>query len=258
MPRSLGRRKPPNRNHVEKWSLSLEPSQIVESVEKFLELPSWHWTHDQGHEGSCVGHGAAMERAITNTAQRKLAGKPRPTVRYNPLWVWDRAKEIDPWPDTNPGDDEGTSVSAAYDILRDRGATRVYSMRLDDSGNPYPVDESPERRSAGVSANRWATTVDEVRTCIASGIPVTIGVDWYTLFDRPVQVGTEWWAAQAGQSLGSIRGGHCVCVYAASDRRQAVKFKNSWGQEYPLAWLDYTTLQRLLDDQGEATLVTDR
>lgn len=28
--------------------------------------------------------------------------------------------------------------------------------------------------------------------------------------------------------LGGIRGGHCVCVYGASDRRQAVKFVNNW------------------------------
>ena len=39
---------------------------------------------------------------------------------------------------------------------------------------------------------------------------------------------------------------------------QAVGIVNNWGTRYPLVMMPYETLGRLLDEQGEATLVTDR
>jgi hypothetical protein len=242
---ALGRRKPPDWQHIDKYPYSLAEPATIAVAERTLPLPSWHWTHNQGHEGSCVGHGSSMERSIINQE------------RYNPLWLWDRAKEIDTWSDTNPGDDNGTSVRAAYDVLRMRGHVPAYSMRLDPNGDPYVVGEKPVSYSAGVETNRWAVTVDEMRTAIALGNAVTIGVDWYSNFDTPVQKNKTTWFIGQG-SLGSLRGGHSVCVYGVSDRRQAFKIKNSWGREYPLVWMPYETMQRLLDQDGEATLQTDR
>ena len=49
-----------------------------------------------------------------------------------------------------------------------------------------------------------------------------------------------------------------MCLYGASDERQAFKLKNSWGPEYPLVWMPYDTLQRLIDEHGEVAIVTDR
>lgn len=251
MSRALGRRKPKDRRHVELYPFSAVAPESVESVETVLTLPDWHWTHDQGHEGSCVGHGSAMERAISNIAQHHK------DFRYNPLWIWDQAKLRDEWPDTNPGDSNGTSVRAAYDVLRQLGLTKVEDMALDAEGDPYAVGEGPVKHRQGVRKNRWAATTDEMRQAISGGNPVTIGVNWYSNFDNPQEkIAGEWWVGEG--SLGSIRGGHCVCVYGASDEREAFIFKNSWGREYPLVWIPYTTMQKLLDDDGEATLQTDR
>jgi hypothetical protein len=98
--------------------------------------------------------------------------------------------------------------------------------------------------------------VDEIRTSIADGSPVTFGTNWYVNFDNPVAKRREWWIG-AG-SLGMRRGGHAVCVYRASDRRQAVGIVNNWGVRYPLVWMPYETLDRMLAEHAEATLVTDR
>lgn len=226
-------------------------------VNKVLKLPLWHWSHDQGYEGSCVGHGAAMERAIVNTAQRTALRYLRKTVRYDPLHIWNEAKKIDEWDDTNPGDSNGTSVRAAYDVLRTQGASRVEGMDMSATNVPFPVGPQPPERGSGIRSNKWATTVDEMRACILRGQPVTIGVNWYSEFDRPEGEGREFWVARDGR-LTTTRGGHCVCVYGASDRRQAFRFKNSWGEEYPLCWLPYSVMERLLGEWGEATVVTDR
>jgi hypothetical protein len=260
----LGRYIPDTDRHIREFRASEVLPQTVGQVEKTLFLPTWHWSHDQGAEGSCVGHGTAMERAISNSTQNKLLLKLRiSSRRYDPIWFWDRAKERDEWPETNPGDDNGTSVHAAYDVARTLGARRIKlvgGIVLGSDGRPIVRDQVHQSDpSEGVQANRWATTVDEMRTCIALGIPVVIGVNWYSDFDRPVEMPGRagMWVAPWGIS-GRIRGGHCICIYGASDKYEGFKFKNSWGRDYPLAFLPYAAMTRLLREDGEATIVTDR
>lgn len=256
----LGRRVPRDFEHVSRFPFSAAAPATVAHVEKVLKLPYWHWTHDQGAEGSCVGHGAAIERAITNTSQNillKAVGVK--TRRYSALHLWNEAKKIDEWDDTNPGDDNGTSVRAAYDVLRDQGARRVKKAQFIEGQGVVESGVGEVDLTAGVSTNRWAVNVDEIRTGISIGLPVTIGVRWYSVFDRPVQLGPRkesWVAVQ--NSWGQLRGGHCVTIYGASDKRSAFRVKNSWGRDYPLVWLPYVAMQRLLDEDGEACLVVDR
>lgn len=152
------------------------------------DTDSWWAFYDQGAEGACVGFGSSRMMSLLN---RK---------RYNAPWLWDRAKEADEWPDTNPGDDNGTSVRAAMDVLRNGHAL---------------AGTTAQRLSEGITANRWATKVEQV--------------------------------------LGALRS-------PASERMGAVRVLNSWGKEgYPhRVWLPLDVLQRLLDEDGEATVVVDR
>lgn len=246
MSNGLGRRTPEDWTHVDKYPFAAVAPETVATVERTLTLPYWHWNWDQGSEGACVGFGTSMMLTIINESEARLKALKPSTRRYNPWWLWDRAKENDEWDDTNPGDSNGTSVNAACWVLRNKGH-RVFNRGL----------EKTEDQAQGISFYRWASTVDEMRTSIFDGMPVSIGVDWYSNFDNPVLLGRESWVGK-DTSLGRVRGGHCVCVYAASDRRQAFKIKNSWGRGYPLTWIPYTTMQKLLDDDGEAALVTDK
>lgn len=254
----LGRRVPTDFKHVEKYPLrtlagDFRTPLVINDV---LALPWWHSTHDQGSEGACVGFGGAMMMAIANSAQRRAEGTRPYTVRYDPWWLWDRSKEIDEWPETQPGDDNGTSVRASCEIARTLGLVRLrFAARQPDYSDTSSKVALPEH---GISAYRWATNVDEMRAAIANGLPVSIGVNWYSNFDRPLQRSNgEWWIGESGD-LGHIRGGHCVCVYGASDKRQAFRIKNSWGKGYPLVWLPYSTMARLLVEYGEAAIITDR
>src|SRR3954469_11413808 len=101
------------------------------------DIPSWYDFYDQGREGACVGFGSSRMMSLLN---RK---------RYDARWLWNRAKEVDEWADTNPGDDNGTSVRAAMDILRAEGHKLM-------NGN------SQVKPAEGISANRWATRVEEI------------------------------------------------------------------------------------------------
>lgn len=100
---------------------------------------SWWGFYDQQREGKCVGMGASRMMSLLN---RK---------RYDATWLWNEAKKIDEWPDTNPGDPNGTSVRAALDVLRSQG--HCPSAR----GKTSPADPAE-----GIAANRWATSPEDV------------------------------------------------------------------------------------------------
>ena len=91
----------------------LEPGDQLDGngeVDRLLQdSQSWWDFYDQGREGACVGFGCSRMMSLLN---RK---------RYDARWLWDWAKSTDEWAETNPGDDQGTSVRAACDILRARG-----------------------------------------------------------------------------------------------------------------------------------------
>lgn len=250
MSRPLGRLRPPDLEHVSRYPLSAliaDPAHALAyppaGTERSLGLPWWWKQHDQGNEGACVGFGCSAMMSITNHLQRYASTGADVTYRYDSRWLYLEAQEIDEWPETPP--EEGTSVRAGCEILRARGHRRV---QKGVSG--------PENAAHGITAYRWAMTVNEMRAAIYAGLAVSIGVNWYQDFDSPDMHEGEWWIGRG--NLGGIRGGHCVCLFRMSDRRQAFRLMNSWGDEYPPVWLPYEVMSRLIDEWGEVAVITDR
>lgn len=120
------------------------------------DLASWWNFYNQGREGACVGFGESRMMTLLN---RK---------RYNARWLWDWAKSTDEWLDTNPGDNDGTSCRAGFEILRTAGhvawqnSQNNFTYQQRDALLPGSVD--------GISAYRWTTSVDEVRAVLASAL----------------------------------------------------------------------------------------
>ena len=224
----LGRRTPETFEHVVKYPFA---AAAPFELEMELGLPAWHQDHNQNGWNGCVGWSGSMMMSILNGG-----------VRYDETWLWNNAKANDEWADTNPGDNNGTSVNAACKVLKAQG----HVLR----GQPAPS------LNEGISEYRWARNADEVRAGLSARIPVDIGVNWYQAFDNAETINGEYWIGR-GSSWGVVRGGHAVCLYAGSDARQAVKIKNSW-PGYPEVWLPYASLNRLLGEYGEALIVTDR
>ena len=133
--------------------------------------------------------------------------------RYDARWLWDWAKSTDEWPETNPGDDQGTSVRAACDILRSRGHVPWKDdLHRDATTSSATRRSPPPARASPSTAGR--KTVDEV---------------------------------------------HGVLKSPANDARRRRAILNSWGRGYPhRVWMPDETLQRLIDEDGEVALVTDR
>jgi hypothetical protein len=119
----------------------------------------WWDFYDQGQEGACVGFGSSRMMSLLN---RK---------RYFARWLWDQAKVIDEWPETKPGDDNGTSVRAAFEVLRTRGHVpwkASYQPMNDSPGDAYARSGLRGVEADGVSAYRWAKTTDEVMAALKS------------------------------------------------------------------------------------------
>lgn len=183
----------------------LNPDGTIKT--RLQDSATWYQFYDQGHEGACVGFGSSRMMSLLN---RK---------RYFARWLWDRAKQADDWSDTNPGDDNGTSVNAAMKVLASSGhvawKSTYESMNTDgESGDAYPRSGLVGSVSEGISAYRWARSADEVHAALKSPV---------------------------------------------SNKTGAVRVLNSWGSGYPsVVWMPDETLQRLISEDGEAAVVTDR
>ena|SRR5215211_6316093 len=114
----------------------------------------WRTFYDQGQEGACVGFGWSRCISILNGQL------------YAARWLWDRCKESDEWPETNPGDNEGTSVRAGGDVLVAAGHVLW--------NEPYGDDDYTERAgyqpdaNEGLTTFRWAQSVDEVHAVLGN------------------------------------------------------------------------------------------
>ncbi|GLZ35367.1 hypothetical protein Lesp02_75540 [Lentzea sp. NBRC 105346] len=125
----------------------LEPGEGPDQTE-------WQKFYDQGQEGACVGFGWSRAMSILN------GGK------YAARWLWSRAKEKDEWPETKPGDNEGTSVRAAGEQLVALGHVPWQeSYAADDYQKRFGYKAEAQH---GIAAFRWAKTVDEVHAVLGN------------------------------------------------------------------------------------------
>lgn len=145
---------------------------------------NWYTFYNQGAEGACVGFGSSRMMGLLN---RK---------KYNARWLWDTAKSMDEWKDTNPGDDNGTSVRAAMDVLRTIGHVEWH---------PYMQGLTWQQRDflkssvgEGISVNKWATNIDDLFSVLQNDIYKKLGAipflnSWGKDYPRKVWVPCEIW-----------------------------------------------------------------
>ena len=240
-PGGLGRKVPTDWTHVEAYPLRVALPEAVASVERTLVAPSRLAVYmDQQREGACVGASLTWLMEILN-------GPDPGPAKYRFFALYARARQVDEWPGENY---DGTSVRAGCDVLRKEGHT-PFAKKHDE---PWAWAPDP---ALGISENRWASSIDELRASISMGLPFVLGINWHSAFDTPETVKGESWIGRQAE-WGTVRGGHAICAYAASDKRQAFKLVNTWGLRYPRVWIPYTAVERLLAEEGEAVVVTDR
>ncbi|SDX67292.1 hypothetical protein SAMN05421504_103439 [Amycolatopsis xylanica] len=110
--------------------------------------------YDQGREGACVGFGWSRAMSIFNSDL------------YAARWLWDTAKKRDQWPETNPGDDNGTSVRAAAEALVELGHVTWSDMYVDDDW--HKREKYTPDVNKGLKVFRWAKNVEDVHAVLGN------------------------------------------------------------------------------------------
>jgi len=198
MPGTLGRRAPEDFDHIEKYPLSLDLSQISSPRPVVLGI-NWYSAFDSPtYDATTRSYWVARDRNLGfvrggHCVCLKPRGFSDPTLwwnwydqgaegacvgfgcsrmmsiyngrRYYARWLWDHAKMRDEWSDTNPGDDKGTSVRAGFDVLRTQGHVHFNNAEWyewDIQGDYQRRDALKPNPAEGISANRWFTNMDDL------------------------------------------------------------------------------------------------
>jgi hypothetical protein len=153
------------------------------------------------------------------------------------------------------------ALPAACPPLDENLALKIYSgAETIDGDGPYPPQDNG---SSGPSAAQVAKNLGlisgylhcfslaDVLDALETG-PVGIGSNWYDSMDSPNRDGLVTITPGA-----SVRGGHEYLCRGKDTARQLLFLDNSWGAGWGAAGAftySYTTLERLLSEQGDATV----
>jgi len=177
--------------------------------------------YDQGQTSTCV---AQTGKGILNTRPHldNIPLRVRKNFSIDDFYLG--AQQNDEW----PGQDyDGTSGLGLCKYLAAAGIIKEY---------------------------RWCFGLQDVLLTLSHKGPVGIGVWWYTGMFYPNSEGLI-------EATGSQEGGHEIELIANDVDREEVEFINSWGAGWGKKGrgrMKWTTLERLLNEQGDAFLIPDQ
>jgi len=230
----FGRLEPKDRQYEIKYGIRTLNLETVRSAEVLLPITDViRNTYNQKESNACVGYSASIMQSMKNTKQL-----------YDATWLYNQSKLYDGDPRTVIEVDEGAYIWAAMFVLNHFGHKKL--------------SETEPHINDGILSYYWGSTIDDIRTSMKLyRKPVVLGIPWYEEFMTPKKYKAEYWIGK-NSNLGRSLGGHAICVSGVSDSKQAVQLSNSWGLDYPLVWLPFSTLERLMTEGGEMCIVTDR
>lgn len=123
-------------------AICVKPAVLTDPTE-------WWDFYDQGFEGSCVGFSESRAKSLVDR------------TRYGGRWLYKEAQKIDEWPGESY---EGTSVRAGLEVMRTQGHRRLIGGELQTL-----------RSTDGISAYRWASSVDEIHSIIKMPLADSLG-----------------------------------------------------------------------------------
>ncbi|PIV56979.1 hypothetical protein COY52_07670 [Candidatus Desantisbacteria bacterium CG_4_10_14_0_8_um_filter_48_22] len=173
---------------------------------------------DQGDEGTCVGFAsvAGMKEYQERVDYAKI-------IDLSPRFVYSECKKIDGAPDS-----EGTSIRVAMKVLKKKGVCREKFW-------PYmPLQKNRAKKGAKEDAAKFRQLtyarildLDELRMSLSAKGPCVIGVMVFSGMMNTLS-GVVPMPATGERPLG----GHAICPVGYDDRKELVKFKNSWSADW--------------------------
>ena len=146
--------------------------------------------------------------------------------------------------------DENTAISVYSDATKIDGAPGEYPP-TDTGSDGVSVAKIVQQRG-WISGYQHAFTLNDALAAVSNHGPVIVGTNWYSGMFNPSLDGEL--VIHSGDT---VAGGHEYILDEIDVPNQRVWMQNSWGTSWGLngrAWMTWSTLQRLLSEQGDVTV----
>jgi len=205
---------------------------------------------NQGQQGSCTAHADAANREFLHWKEYANQGKPYAPGAdglYSPAFLYFLERQVDAgWtggpflPD--PGD-VGSMGRTCCIVANKYGACLRTEMPYNDADFSTPPTDQQLADALTWKAGSYhrLLTVDDMKSCIASGYCFMVGFTVYESFENIGSNGI-WTPNKATEQ---VLGGHEVLAFAYDDSVNGGSFgiRNSWGADWGASgnfWMRYT------------------
>ncbi len=201
---------------------ALSAAKLPASVDLRGDFPA---VMDQGQLGSCVAHGVSC--ALRHFL--KLAGGPR-DHKLARLQMYYDARVIEGTADEDAGCEIRDMIKCAAKIGSAHETLWPYVVAR-FAKKPPPAVYSDAVKLEALEYQRVTVSTTAVKTALAQGFPVIIGVSVYESFESP---GAERTGVIPMPDLNAeeLLGGHCMCVGGYGQKPGYFTVRNSWGSSW--------------------------
>lgn len=203
---------------------------------------------DQGAQGSCTAHTDCADREFLHYKELVRQGKSLVINRdgeglYSPSFTYYVCRELDG--SLAEGDCGSTGRTTCQAAVKYGHALRSEVPYKDTDFTTAPTAEQRVKAFAWVSGGyHRLTTLDDMRSVLASGYNFKVGFAVFESFESPWSVPGYMPLPEAGE--GQL-GGHEVLVVGYDDDKSALLIRNSWGKGWGLDgnfWFPYAAVLR--------------
>jgi hypothetical protein len=199
---------------------------------------------DQGQQGSCTAHAGVADREFLHWKQLQGQGRPDPAGAmglFSPAFLYYQERVIDGTLDQG---DCGSYGRTSCQALNKYGcATRAQMVYQDADFTTAPTSvQLAEAATWPTGGYHRLTTVDDMKSVIASGYNFRVGFTVYSSFESD-------WSVTGYMPLPTSSeqpiGGHEVLAIGYDDAKSAFLIRNSWGVSWGLSgnfWFPYAAV----------------
>jgi hypothetical protein len=201
---------------------------------------------NQGEQGSCVGWATGYAlKSYQEKVEEQWAFSQATT--FSPAWIYNQI---------NGGQDQGSRIDDAMQLIIDRGAATWQNMPYDDSNYTNQPSQQAIAQAANYKALQYRSisSVQQMKAALANRTPVVVGIMVYEDLYRLSGPNSVY-----NTTTGSELGGHAVTLVGYDDNQFGGAFKviNSWGTGWGddgYFWLPYDMVWSVM---GPALVLTD-
>ncbi len=204
-------------------SIPLAPLPAMGTLPSKVDLSSDMPPVDsQGRQGSCVGWAVAYALKTYQEQVERSWGTQKLEHQFSPAYIYNQIKINNCM--------SGARLADAFALLTEQGCSSLAKMPYDDRNcdRVPPTDAVTEAQQFRIASWRRVNIQDptELRSHLAAGFPIVIGMKIYTNFFRLRGSGVY------NKIEGDYQGNHALCVVGYDDSNSTFRIINSWGTNW--------------------------